>query len=287
MWDVQTGVEIWKTPSGSHTWCVTSVAFSLNGKQVVSGSSDYTLRFWDSETGEARSGHLWGGHRGPVWSIAISRDGQKIVSGSDDSTIRVWRAETGEAVGQLLRIHEGRVNSVAFSPDGRYFASGGADHMIHIWDTETGMPKGAPLIGHAGIVRCVAFSPDGRSIASCSDDRTIRIWDAGLDPEWESFQALHGSWDCQRFALSRHPAHQMKQLYASDSTETTAVWYDRETGWIMGNEMDHILWIPPHLFDRVSVGRMKVLIPGPALVVDLSKFAHGTEWQTCFTDSSS
>ena len=65
-----------------------SVAFSPNGKQIVSGSRDRTIRVWNVATGE-QSGEALRGHDDWVRSVAFSPDGKQIVSGSGDRTIRV------------------------------------------------------------------------------------------------------------------------------------------------------------------------------------------------------
>jgi WD40 repeat protein len=65
------------------------VAFSPDGKRIVSGSADKTLRLWDAETGKAISKPLKG-HTGEVISVAFSPDGKRIVSGSTDRTLRIW-----------------------------------------------------------------------------------------------------------------------------------------------------------------------------------------------------
>jgi WD40 repeat protein len=90
------------------------VAFSPDGRQVVSGSYDDTVR--DAATGAALQ--TLDGHADDVTSVAFSPDGKQAVSGSWDKTVRLWDAATGKWL-QTLEGHLDSVSSVAFSPDGK------------------------------------------------------------------------------------------------------------------------------------------------------------------------
>ncbi|KZP17818.1 WD40 repeat-like protein [Athelia psychrophila] len=162
----------------AHKDYVRAVAYSPDGRHIVSGSDDETIRVWDAETGEA-VGEPLRGHTNYIMAIAYSPDGRHIVSGSVDKTIRIWDAETGESVGKPLRGHTGAIWSIACSPDGRYIVSGSEDQTLRIWDAETGKAVGEPLSGHTKTIYAVAYSlPDGRYIVSGSSDNTLRIWAA-------------------------------------------------------------------------------------------------------------
>jgi WD40 repeat protein len=87
---------------------VFAVAFSPNGRRIVSGSFDNTMQIWDAESGEA-IGEPLQGHSSFVCSVAYSHDGRRIVSGSFDSTVRIWDAESGEAIGEPLHGHSSHV----------------------------------------------------------------------------------------------------------------------------------------------------------------------------------
>lgn len=164
-------------PLQGHAWGVNSVSFSPDGRHIISGSHDSTLRLWDASTGKP-VGLPFQGHTDFVYSVAFSPDGRRVVSGSADYTLRIWDADSGRPIGSPLRGHTGRVNSVAFSPDGHLIISGADDKTLRIWDADSGRPIGTPLRGHSSHVTSVAFSPDGRLIVSGSRDGTLRLWNA-------------------------------------------------------------------------------------------------------------
>ena len=154
-----------------------SVAFSPDGKTVVSGNNDHTLHLWNAITGQP-IGQPLRGHLDAVYSVAFSPDGKTVVSGSVDHTLRLWNAITGQPIGHPLQGHSETIRSVAFSPDGKTVVSGSNDYTLRLWNAITGQPIGHPLQGHSGWVRSVAFSLDGRTIVSGSDDHTLRLWNA-------------------------------------------------------------------------------------------------------------
>jgi WD40 repeat protein/energy-coupling factor transporter ATP-binding protein EcfA2 len=168
---------------GGHEREVNSVAFSPDGKLIVSGSGDNTVRLWDIEGNAV--GQPFQGHEDYVKSVAFSPDGKLIVSGSYDKTVRLWDIE-GNPVGQPFQGHEDYVKSVAFSPDGKLIVSGSRDKTVRLWDIE-GNPVGQPFQGH-GYIYSVAFSPDGKLIVSGSYDKTVRLWDIEGNPVGQPFQ---------------------------------------------------------------------------------------------------
>ena len=77
-----------------HTNTVLAVAFSPDGKQVLTGSRDNTARLWDAATGHELRVFL--GHTGAIRSVAFSPDGKQVLTSSADGTVRVWDVATGE-----------------------------------------------------------------------------------------------------------------------------------------------------------------------------------------------
>ena len=115
MWDAETGLAVGK-PLEGHTDPVLSVAYSPDGRHIVSVSDDATIRMWDAETGLA-VGKPLEGHTDYVQSVACSPDGRHIISGSGDHTIRLWDANTRSAVCRPLEGHTNSAQSAADSPN--------------------------------------------------------------------------------------------------------------------------------------------------------------------------
>jgi WD40 repeat protein/energy-coupling factor transporter ATP-binding protein EcfA2 len=174
-------------PLRGHEDWVSIVAVSADGRRIVSGDGDGTLRLWSATTGAAL-GEPLRGHEGRVWSVDISPDGRRIVSGGEDNTLRLWDATTGAVLGEPLLGYEGQVRSVAFSPDGGRIVSASNDcnlagfcfYTLRLWDASTGASLGEPLRGHLGALYSVVFSPDGSRFVSGGSDGALRLWDAAI-----------------------------------------------------------------------------------------------------------
>lgn len=119
--------------SGAHEYQVRSVAFSSDGRRVVSGSNDKTVRIWDAETGELVAGPFVG-HSESVNCVAFSFDGRRVASGSDDMTVRIWEVKP---VTQVLKSLQNTALSVVLLPDDRRIVPRHNSKICHIWNVET------------------------------------------------------------------------------------------------------------------------------------------------------
>ncbi|RME33147.1 MAG: serine/threonine protein kinase, partial [Thermoflexia bacterium] len=110
-----------------HTGPVYAVAVSPDGRFIVSGSWDHTVRVWEAETGNLL--RSLEGHTDRVTAVAVSPDGLTLLSASDDRTLRAWDLESGRS--RLLFWNDASLSSLALSRDGRTLACG--DYAGRVW----------------------------------------------------------------------------------------------------------------------------------------------------------
>ncbi|MFP6764472.1 MAG: c-type cytochrome domain-containing protein [Planctomycetaceae bacterium] len=167
-----------KTLSG-HTAAVTGVAFSADGKHVVSGSEDKTVRVWSIETGETIRQITT---PAVVTDVLLRIDGMQIVSAHADNKVRVWSLtapadEIPEAGEKPVReiAHTG-VTCLCTTPTATQILSGGTDNNARIWNLDSGAAVRA--LNHGGPVISVACRADGQAFLTGSTNNTAKLWDA-------------------------------------------------------------------------------------------------------------
>ena len=157
---------------------ILSLAFSPDGKTLVSGTYDGKVVVWDAETGALRASESER-YIGPISAVALSPDGAvlAVACGTWQQVTPVMLHEfPSMKLVRSLRGHRAGVSSLAFLPDGRRLVSGSYDRTAIVWDT----PSGWRINHHKGpshFVLSVAASPDGRSVATGARDAVACTWD--------------------------------------------------------------------------------------------------------------
>ena len=166
--DAITGVHM--SVLSGHTGWIQSLAFSLDGKLLVSGSDDETVNIWDIQTGGVVK--TFHGHTRSVLSVSISLDQTTIISGSSDKTVRLWNVQTGECCHVIEQQDE--VKCVSFSlRDPQCLMSASGDK---VWKWNINGHQVGPVYDGSH----VAFSLDGTQFVSYKGDTvTVQNSDSG------------------------------------------------------------------------------------------------------------
>ena len=185
--------------TGGHMAIIRGIAFTPDGKQLVSAGDDKVIRVWDLTSGKTvrtMRGEIALGGPGEILAMTLSPDGKWLAVGGDfriptatefqgsegTQPIRLYDFKSGKIV-VLLKGHTDVIRSLAFSPDGSKLISGSGDNTAIIWDT--GVRSGAQvpepkllhrLEGHKADISAVAFSPDGSRAVTGSYDKDLRLW---------------------------------------------------------------------------------------------------------------
>ncbi len=157
-----------------HTGSVNGIAFSPDGKTIVSAGDNNQIFLWDAASGQQLGKLISDYESSGVSSMSLSPDGKILATagGWVNPYIILWDMTTLQQIGLPISGHTDYITQVTFSPDGTILASTGHDNVVILWNVQTHEIIGQPLTGIN-----MAFSPDGKMLAIIADDRSMTLWD--------------------------------------------------------------------------------------------------------------
>jgi hypothetical protein len=134
IWDTARG-EALRTLAG-HTSTIRALAFSPDGKRLITAGDDGTARIWDVESGEQQQ--ILRGHSGAIVCADFTSDGRRILTASgEDGTVRVWVARTGRVRSML---QQPGIRQFSASPDGRTLLAVAGNNLT-LWRRTSAPPR--------------------------------------------------------------------------------------------------------------------------------------------------
>jgi len=256
LWDISEGSQlVHRKRLGDHGQSIDGLAFSPDGRTLVSGGEDGKIKVWEVATG--RLVKTLEPRRERWRAVAYSPDGATLAAAGVDHGLVLWDTATwtirhqipeqnrtgAEAlafapdgrhvavslgfVARMIDVATGKevwcspnqgvgMNAIAVSPDGATVATTG--HMIKLWDLASGQEKTPRLAGHGASIEAVAFSPDGATLATGGADATIKLWDLATRRERMTLSGLSSAVQSVTFSLDG------KLVASTRYTPELAVW---------------------------------------------------------------
>lgn len=178
-----------------------AVSLALSGSRAVTGHVDGAVVIWDYEKAEKVA--QFKRNDAEVWSVTFAGTPNRVAASSHDWKVTLWDATSPEQPVHVLDAHDNAAQAVAFfaSANGPMLATGGADKIVKLWNLDS-MDQIRRYRGHRDFVTALAFSPNGRMLASAGLDGSIRLWSTASRGMYRSLNGHKGKIASLAFAPS-------------------------------------------------------------------------------------
>lgn len=194
------------------------VAYSPDGRRIVSAQADKSVRQWDSATGRP-IGTPMKGHTDRVQAVAYIPDGHTIASAALDGTMRLYNADTGAELNRDPQ-HVDRLHALAVSPDGRTVFTAGENGTVQLWDAGSGRLRAIQQVfsNPAASISDLSVDRSGNLLAASSEDGRVAIYDTNsLTPHGPTIQVrLANGWPAGAYRIAFSPDGHTVALATTD-----------------------------------------------------------------------
>ena len=171
-------------PLRAHTGYVQAVAFSPDGKTLVTASNDHTARLWDVASRTQRGKPFQ--HPDGVNAAVVTPDGSALYTADDKGYLRIWPM-SGRGRSSGFEAGLGPLTTLALSPHGGIMATSDDSQYVRLWVLNKGK-AGPAFEAQSGTVESLAFSPDShllavgttgfkRNLDTHNTEGVVELWD--------------------------------------------------------------------------------------------------------------
>lgn len=205
-----------------HTANVTAIAYSAQGKWIVTGSEDCSVKVWDVRSAQVQRNYM---HDAPVNDVVVHPNQGELISCDQNGSVKIWDLGENMCTHELVPDEDTAIRSISIASDGGTLIAGNDLGMVYVWKINTASEPTSLLPvtsfpAHAKYITRVLMSPDTKLLATCSADSTVKIWAAGKN-EYKLEKTLTGHqrwvWDA---AFSADSAY----LVTASSDHAARLW---------------------------------------------------------------
>ena len=216
-----------------HYAAITSVAFSPDGKFAATGSSDKTIKLWETASGREIRSYMC--NEGNVRYLCFGPAGKLLASIDHNYGLKIWEVPTSKLLHEIS-LDNNRILSVDFLPDGEFLVVGTEKEHAFLWDMQESRrirnfrPDTADIrmqrrFGYPA-ARSVELSPDGKTLLTGSSDRTAFVFDVSSGRQIRKYKSDRTS--CTSCTITAHFSPDTKHIVAGNM-DSVFTW-NAETG---------------------------------------------------------
>jgi WD40 repeat protein len=277
------GLDLGQLPAlNLHTSAIVGLAWSHDGRSLLTGGRDKSTRLWNSRTAVCE---LLATQKAQVSAVAFAPDGHTFAVACHDFSVRLLSVDLRSQIAIWENLHRDLILAVNFSPDGHLLLTTSADRLAKLvlraadaTDPTSGALRS--LVGHGSAVTYGAFNSESTIVVTASDDRSVRLW---LAATGAPLRVLDGHEGCVNSACFSPD----DELIASASADNTVRVWDAKTGEERAVCREHfnaahsVSWSPAGALCVSGGADGRVVVFSASNGQAVRVFRGHTDWVTC------